>query len=245
MGDVFETFVWPVRSYECAPDGCATVANICNYLQESASLNAAHLGFSKLDFDADGLNRTWVLARLKVEISRRPKWGERVHVLTFPRLGRRIVAYRDFAVTDDAGAGLVRATSEWMMIDLSTRRPVPIPESVFAKANTQRPPVLGESAFTARLRWPADARSGSVRRVAAAPSDIDLNGHVNNVRYVTWLFDARGGDQSCSSLELVFRRETTCGEEVVCESTTTADGRLLQRLRSPAGEERVLALVAT
>lgn len=244
MGDVFETFIWPVRSYECAPDGCVTVANICNYLQEAASVNAEHLGFSKSNFDADNMNQTWVLTRMKIAIARRPKWGENVHVLTFPRAGRRIVAYRDFVMTDDAGTELVRATTEWMMIDMTSRRPVPIPEFVFERANTERAPVFGEAAFTTRLRWAAEAAVESAYSVTAAPSDIDLNGHVNNVRYVTWLFDARGGDQACSSIELVFRSETMAGDEVFCETTTTPEGLLMQRLRSSSGEEHVLALVS-
>ena len=45
--DTFGEYAFQVRSYECGPDGYATLATICNYLQEAASLNAESLKFSK------------------------------------------------------------------------------------------------------------------------------------------------------------------------------------------------------
>ena len=70
MGDVFGEYVWQVRSYECGPDGMATLPTICNYLQEAAGLNAEALAFSKSDFEAAGENISWVLTRLKVRMAR-------------------------------------------------------------------------------------------------------------------------------------------------------------------------------
>ena len=61
-----------VRSYECGPDGAATLPTICNYLQEAASLNAKRLAFSKSDFAAAGENLSWVLTRLRVKMARYP-----------------------------------------------------------------------------------------------------------------------------------------------------------------------------
>ena len=73
MGDVYGEYSWPVRSYECGPEGVATMASVCNWLQEAASLNAESLAFSKSDFAAAGENISWVLTRLKVRMTRFPK----------------------------------------------------------------------------------------------------------------------------------------------------------------------------
>ena len=45
-------YQFKVRSYECGPDGRATLPTICNLFQEAASLHAASLGFGKGDFAA-------------------------------------------------------------------------------------------------------------------------------------------------------------------------------------------------
>ena len=158
MGDVYGEYSWAVRTYECGPDGRATMVSVCNWLQEAASLNAETLAFSKSDFEAAGENISWVLTRLKVRIARFPKWEEKVSILTFPRGGRRIVAYRDFVLTGADGDELGRATSEWMLIDLASRKIVAIPDGVFAAANTVREPVFGEEPF-AKLRWDCKAES--------------------------------------------------------------------------------------
>ena len=239
MGDVYGEYSWAVRTYECGPDGRATMVSVCNWLQEAASLNAETLAFSKSDFEAAGENISWVLTRLKVRIARFPKWEEKVSILTFPRGGRRIVAYRDFVLTGADGVELGRATSEWMLIDLASRKIVAIPDGVFAAANTVREPVFGEEPF-AKLRWDcremvADALSFRARR-----GDIDLNGHVNNVHYVEWLMEGRPETAApCRAIDVVFKSETLAGEAVRVESVETEPGVFVHRIYAQIGRAHV------
>ena len=241
MDDVYGVYSWAVRTYECGPDGRATMASVCNWLQEAASLNAETLAFSKSDFEAAGENISWVLTRLKVRIARFPKWEEKVSILTFPRGGRRIVAYRDFVLTGADGAELGRATSEWMLIDLASRKIVAIPDGVFAAANTVREPVFGEEPF-AKLRWDCKAESPDALAFRARRGDIDLNGHVNNVHYVEWLMEGRPEAAGpCHEIDIVFKSETLAGEEVRVESVETEPGVYVHRVYAPDGRDHVLA----
>ena len=241
MDDVYGVYSWAVRTYECGPDGRATMASVCNWLQEAASLNAETLAFSKSDFEAAGENISWVLTRLKVRIARFPKWEEKVSILTFPRGGRRIVAYRDFVLTDADGAELGRATSEWMLIDLASRKIVAIPDGVFAAANTVREPVFGEEPF-AKLRWDCKAESPDALVLRARRGDIDLNGHVNNVHYVEWLIEGRPEAAGpCHEIDIVFKSETLAGEEVRVESVETEPGVYFHRVYAPDGRDHVIA----
>ena len=241
MGDVYGEYSWAVRTYECGPDGRATMASVCNWLQEAASLNAETLAFSKSDFEAAGENISWVLTRLKVRIARFPKWEEKVSILTFPRGGRRIVAYRDFVLTGADGVELGRATSEWMLIDLASRKIVAIPDGVFAAANTVREPVFGEEPF-AKLRWDCKAESPDALAFRARRGDIDLNGHVNNVHYVEWLMEGRPEAAGpCHEIDIVFKSETLAGEEVRVESVETEPGVYFHRVYAPDGRDHVIA----
>ena len=241
MGDAFGEYAWQVRTYECGPDGAATLPTICNYLQEAASLNAEALAFSKSNFEAAGENISWVLTRLKVRMARYPRWTDAVRTVTWPRGGRRIVAWRDFLLTDASGAEFGRATSEWMLIDLASRKVVPIPDSVFAVANTVRAPVFGDEPF-AKLRWDCAATAADARTFRARRGDIDLNGHVNNVHYIEWLMEGLpDGQTACRDLEVVFKSETLAGEEVRAEAVETEPGVFAHRLSSPAGHDHILA----
>jgi acyl-ACP thioesterase len=220
------------------------MASVCNWLQEAASLNAETLAFSKSNFEAAGENISWVLTRLKVRMTRFPRWGETVSILTFPRGGRRIVAYRDFLLSGTAGEELGRATSEWMLIDLASRKVVAIPDSVFAAANTVREPVFGEESF-AKLRWDCREMAGDALSFRARRGDIDLNGHVNNVHYVEWLMEGRPDAAGpCHELDIVFKSETLAGEEVRVETVETVPGSFVHRVYAPDGRDHVIARTA-
>ena len=241
MGDVHGVYSWAVRTYECGPDGMATMASVCNWLQEAASLNAEALAFSKSNFEASGENSSWVLTRLKVCMRRFPKWGETVSILTFPRGGRRIVAYRDFVLSDADGREIGHATSEWMLIDLASRKVVAIPEAVFAAANTVREPVFGDEPFI-KLRWDCREAASGALVFRARRGDIDLNGHVNNVHYVEWLMEGRPASASpCRELDIVFKSETLAGEEVRVESVEVEPEVFIHRVYAPDGRDHVLA----
>ena len=241
MSDVFGEYSWAVRTYECGPDGMATMASVCNWLQEAASLNAGALAFSKSDFEASGENISWVLTRLKVRMLRLPKWGETVSILTFPRGGRKIVAYRDFVLSDADGSAIGHAASEWMLIDLASRKVVAIPSEVFAAANTVRAPVFGDEPFV-RLRWGCREASSDALAFRARRGDIDLNGHVNNVHYVEWLMEGRPAAAGpCRELDIVFKSETLAGEEVRVESVEVEPGAFVHRVYAPDGRDHVLA----
>ncbi|MBR1870766.1 MAG: hypothetical protein IJ802_02960 [Kiritimatiellae bacterium] len=242
MADTHEIFKFTVRSYECAPDGCLTLANLCNYLQEAASVNAGHLGFSKTDFNAAGKDITWVLTRMHVKIATYPKWGDDAFVTTFPRIGRRITAYRDFIVHDANGGELARATTEWMVIDMASRRPLPIPDFVFASANDVREPVLGERMEPLPKLSPENFSQTFATR--ALKSDMDLNRHVNNVRYITWILESLPDDAPpVSEISLAFRSEALAGDEVTGHTNAASPSETFVRLVSASGSEITTALV--
>ena len=232
-------YTFKVRSYECGADGLATMPCICNYLQEAASLNAEELGFSKSDFDAAGGNVSWVLTRLVLKMNRYPKWEDTVVVETFPRGGRRIVAWRDFIIKSASGETLGLATSEWMIIDLATRKIAPVPAEVLALVDDGQTSVLGPEPFTARLKYPGGC-DGEPLRFRAQHSHIDLNGHVNNVHYIEWLLEPAGGRRA-ASLEVVFRSETLAGDEVLVETVRDTGGSAFHRVFAPDGGDHVIA----
>ena len=203
-----------IRTYECGVDGRATLPTVCNFFQESASLNAEALGFSRSNFAAAGDDISWVLTRILVKMRRYPGWEDEVTVETFPRGGRRVVAWRDFALKDASGEVLGVASSEWMLINLATRQLVPVPKEVFDAADPADVPVLGTDPFT-RFRFPSAVGAASAKPTAfrAQKSHIDLNGHVNNVHYIEWMLEPC--ESACpDEMEIMFRSETLAGDEV-------------------------------
>ena len=231
-------YPFKVRSYECGPDGRVTLPNVCNYFQEAASLHASSLGLGKGDFAAAGENISWVLTKLVVKMTRYPVWEDEVTVETFPRGGRKIVAWRDFELKDAKGETLGVASSEWMIIDLATRKIHAVPEKVFAANDPENVPVLGLEPFS-KFRFPDEADCRPLLHLTAQKSQIDLNGHVNNVHYLNWMLEPCAS-RCPAEMEIVFRSETLAGDEVRVE-TAASDGLTYHRVFAPDGKDHIVA----
>jgi|SRR5690554_3172873 medium-chain acyl-[acyl-carrier-protein] hydrolase len=215
-----------VRSYEADVTGRASILTLCNYLQEAASNHAYALRLSVEQLAE--LRLIWMLARLRVSVTRYPSWRDVVTVETWPSGENGLFATREFMMYDAEGNELARATSAWPLVDVERRRPVRLPEYIRELRVPHREyPLPGEPP---RLKAPSGdiiSRDFTVRR-----SDLDLNRHTNNVRYVEWALETLPQETvdglTVSELDVVFRAETTFGDEVLSlAGVQNDDGRLI------------------
>ncbi len=205
------TLRFEVRSYETDPSGRLSIPGLCNYLQEVASTHAADLGISIDDLRRDDL--TWVLGRLQLEVERLPRWRDEVRVTTWPSRLRGFFVMRDFLV-EDADGVLARATSTWFVIDLVRRRVVRIPAAVRALRLPERERALAET----WAKLPPLEASDREARFTIRQSDIDINIHVNHVKYLEWALETLDieffAERRLTALEVDFLAELNYGDSV-------------------------------
>ena len=175
-------------------------------LQESAANHVDTWGMSIPDLNREG--RTWVLSRLAIEFGGRPGWKDELRVETWSRGYRGAIATRDYSVRCPDGSEAARATSVWFVIDLATRRPVRLAEY---EGRSAHDPARASGAFEPGKIDPP-ARPCASRRLAVRAADLDLNGHVNNTRYLEWLYEsvpeAVLASRRLSRVEIHFLAET-------------------------------------
>ena len=90
-----------VRSYEALADGRASLAVVCNLLQESAAEHAQHLGIGYEPMARQNL--AWAVARIGIEVRRKPRVLENLAVDTWIHGTRGPLAMREFEVRDVSG----------------------------------------------------------------------------------------------------------------------------------------------
>jgi acyl-ACP thioesterase len=153
-------------------------------MQESAWNHAEHLelGYSHLIKK----NLAWVLARLSLQIEALPVWHENIIVRTFPSGRDKLFAYRDFHISSEQGNVLVLGTTTWFVIDINRRRPQRT-DSYF-HLNEWGEYDHAYHGFAAKVKALEEPDSISQRRVYY--SDLDVNGHVNNVKYLEYILDS-------------------------------------------------------
>jgi acyl-ACP thioesterase len=153
-----------------------------DFFQEAAISHAENLGAGREAMART--NQAWILSRMSTEINRRPRFGETVTVRTWPRGAEKLFALRDFDMRDADNRPVVQARSCWVIIDTEKRRPLR-PQSLM----DTMPRNDGLDALSAALGL---EEHPSLQRTAERPAlytNVDSNGHVNNVSYIRWIED--------------------------------------------------------
>ena len=200
-----------IRSYECDKDGYLRLVSLMNLLQEAADLSASSLGFG-FDFCIQ-TGVAWVGTNYHIKINRMPKVHDKMKIQTWPSGENKFMALRDFVVFDQNDVEIMRATSQWVLVDINRKRPVSLsqylPEYMYIDER-----VLGTD--FAKLEALQNADFSKV--FEARYDDIDLNRHVNNAIYPLWASESLPVDfhekyVPCE-IEISFKKECLCGEKV-------------------------------
>ena len=185
MGGVIEPLSrsFSIRYSDVNRFGCLKLSSLFRFMQEMAAEHAAmhHFGFDDLSAD----NTYWVLSRVMTEMYALPSNGETILITTWPRGTEKFNALRDFRFMNEAGNEIGKATTTWLILDKVTHRPhrpvklesLPFPDVPDAFGENAGKVIVPEKmifAFEQTARF----------------SDLDVNNHVNNTRYIDWLMDA-------------------------------------------------------
>ncbi len=185
---------------------------LVNYLIQSAINSAEDLGFGFNELKKEHL--FWVLNRLTVEIYRPLQWNEQIEVETWPKNIERIFYIRDFVVRDAQNNIVAKASSAWLAIDLTTKRP-----SNFNKEKMDVFTALKEvNALDYSPEKLGVIEKQSEYNVTPTYFDIDLNKHVTSTRYIDWMMDTLSvdfhKDHYPKSLSINYMKETMIGETI-------------------------------
>lgn len=224
-----------MHSYEVDPRGALAPRVLCAYLQEVAGRHAAGLGVSMGRLRETGL--AWVLRRLRVEAAREIRQGERLLVETWPSGVDGVMATREFEIRDESGELVGVASSQWVVVNVATRTVVRLPAGVGRLAPAPRAATLklGRGALPTAETW------STVSPVVVRRGDLDVVGHVNNTRYVEWLWESLPDGvwerQRLVSLEIVFLGEARHGDRVLSRSVAAPREPVAKVERSDAERE--------
>lgn len=188
------------------------LTNILNYLQETAGRHVAKFGLDALKLMHDNIG--WVLSRLKIQMLHYPEWQEKVIIRTWSRGAKGIMAYRDFEILNGDREIIGRGTSAWLMIDIVKRRPIRLKSFVENFPQNKEDISLCEEL----KKIPEHTDLEKVFTIPVMYSDVDINHHVNNVKYARWQIDAIPVtallERSIKDFEIDFLHEAKLGDKM-------------------------------
>uniref|UniRef100_Q41635 Dodecanoyl-[acyl-carrier-protein] hydrolase, chloroplastic n=1 Tax=Umbellularia californica TaxID=3438 RepID=FATB_UMBCA len=222
-----------IRSYEVGPDRSTSILAVMNHMQEATLNHAKSVGIL-----GDGFGTTlemskrdlmWVVRRTHVAVERYPTWGDTVEVECWIGASGNNGMRRDFLVRDcKTGEILTRCTSLSVLMNTRTRRLSTIPDEVRGEIG---PAFIDNVAVKddeiKKLQKLNDSTADYIQGgLTPRWNDLDVNQHVNNLKYVAWVFetvpDSIFESHHISSFTLEYRRE--CTRDSVLRSLTTVSG---------------------
>ena len=191
----------------------------------SAINHAEHLGFGFSQLSKE--NISWVLFRLNIKIERLPVLNEKIKVITWPRDLSGISASRDFQILlEESDELLCSASSDWMIIDLKTRKPQKMDR--FIGSEYLNPSKLALQDKVKKLNAKCDFKE--LHTVNTYYSDLDMNGHVIASKYFAWLEDAIykvHGDKKLAFLQMNYYNECLINEEISVKFCPENDNKFM------------------
>jgi len=207
-----------VHVFDTGPDGRLSLASLFNYMQDIASDHAERLGFGRNDLMRD--NRFWVLSRMYAEMASWPLWEDTIVLKTWPNGTDRLFALRNYEVKYPDGMHIAYGTSSWLILDRKTKR-VQRPDIALSHFNRQFQPQSSPIRYAGKLEAVNENTAGTAPfRVKI--SDLDVNLHTNNVRYLQWINDTYDLDfvmkNVPQSAEINYLSESLFNEEIYIQS---------------------------
>ena len=155
-------------------------------MQEVATEHAEMFNIGKANTLDKGL--FWVITRIEVDIVRAPRYLENTILKTYPGDDLRFIFPRYFQLEDESGNVLIRASSTWMVLNRNTHNIVLNPFEGF-KSPTEHLP--DEQPLPGKVN---SEEASLVEKRKVCYSDIDLNGHLNNTKYIDYIIDIHDSD---------------------------------------------------
>lgn len=158
----------------------------------NAMLNAADYHSSDRGYGVAELNKshkTWVLSRLVIELEEAPVAYDKLSIETWVESAMRYFTSRNFAVSNaDSGKVYGYGRSIWAMIDTDTRQPadlLSVKDGLIEKyVDTDKSCPIDKVS-----RVVVSHEAPFVREFVARYSDVDINGHINSVKYIEHILD--------------------------------------------------------
>lgn len=222
-----ETYRFTVEPFHVDFTGHLFMGVLGNHLLNAAGRHSHNRGWG-----IDQLNEnhyTWVLSRLSIELNEMPAQYEQVEVETWVESVMKLFTERNFLIRNAKDGRIYGyARSIWAMIDTATRQP----SDLIALKDGD----ILHYVLTADEKPCPIAKHGRVRLSSAAQplrtidthySDVDINGHINSVKYIEHILDLFPRQQfeqhTIHRFEIAYKAEAFMGEPLTFVGEPSTD----------------------
>lgn len=219
-----------LRASDFDKRGKLNPASVLDLFQDVAGCHADELGIGSEAMIRRGL--LWVVVKIKFRVLADPEMHQLVTVKTWPLPQKRVSFRREYRIEGENGEAFVIGCSDWAFMTVSERK-LALVQDVYPLER-----FITEQSFEGRLGRIKDFEArGGAYTVCPGFSELDMNGHVNNARYASFVMDALAPADSevIDSFQIDYHREVMAGEKLSL-FTCRREGELLAKGVNEGGE---------
>ena len=157
-----------------------------NHMLNAADFHSTARGFGMKYLMT--INRAWVLSRLAIEMDETPTMYDKFCVETWVESAMRYFTSRNFCVVGQDGRVYGYGRSIWAMIDTESRQPTDI-FAIDSGAINQWIEKDKTCPIDKGGRVKMSDEAELVRTIDTQYNDVDINGHINSVKYIEHVLD--------------------------------------------------------
>ena len=162
----------------------------------------------------------WILLGWKLNVIKRPQYGQTIHVKTWGRDMLKAITYRDFEVYDEQNNLCAIATSKWVLVNSENRRLTKITEEITHKYQLEDKSVFDDRELE-KIKLPPDGEYTNYIDYKVARRDIDINGHMHNLYYLDIAYEALPEEvyqnRPYNNVQIQYKKEVKQGDTVKCK----------------------------
>ena len=172
--------------FHCDFSGRLFMGHLGNHMLNAADFHSTARGFGMQYLMS--IQRSWVLSRLAIEMEEMPRQYTKFDVETWVESAMRYFTSRNFRVVGEDGKVFGYGRSIWAMIDTENRQPT----DIFAIDNGAINNWIvkdKECPIDKGGRVKMSDEAEFVRAIDTYYHDVDINGHINSVKYIEHVLD--------------------------------------------------------
>lgn len=133
-------------------------------------------------------NLVWIIVEYDIEVFRLPRFAEEITIETEALSYNRLFCYRRFTIYNEAEQELIHMMATFVLMDRDSRKVHVVEPEIVAPYQSDFDKKLIRGPKYESLEEPI-SKDYHVRFY-----DLDMNGHVNNSKYLDWIFEVMGAD---------------------------------------------------
>lgn len=155
-----------------------------NFMADCGLSHEESLGFSLPKMVEN--NHTWMLFDYDVNVHDNAKYKEKIRVVTYAKSLNKFYALREFKMYNEQEVLICEGSTLAILIDINKRRPCRIHDEYYIAYGVEK---INLENSKRELSFNKLERLDYEKNVEVRYTDIDMNWHVGNVKYVKWVLE--------------------------------------------------------